>query len=41
MWKSNVNSLVPHRVLGKMGFGAPYKQMPVKVYKTPVEECVL
>lgn len=41
VWKSNVNSLVPHRVLGKMGFGAPYKQLPVKVYKTPVEECVL
>ena len=41
VWKSNVNSLVPHRVLGKMGFGAPYKQVPVKVYKTPHEECVL
>ena len=41
VWKSNVNSLIPHRVLGKMGFGAPYKQVPVKVCKTPVEECVL
>ncbi len=41
VWKSNVNSLVPHRVLGKMGFGAPYKQLPVKVYKTPNEECIL
>ena len=41
VWKSNVNSLVPHRVLGKMGFGAPYKQLPVKVYKTPVEEQIL
>ncbi len=41
VWKSNVNSLVPHRVLGKMGFGAPYKQLPAKVYKTPAEECVL
>lgn len=41
VWKSNINSLVPHRVLGKMGFGAPYKQLPVKVYKTPNEELVL
>ena len=41
VWKSNVNSLVPHRVLGKMGFGAPYKQLPVKIYKTPVERQVL
>ena len=41
VWKSNVNSLIPHRVLGKMGFGAPYKQVPVKVYRTPNEERVL
>ena len=41
VWKSNINSLVPHRVLGKMGFGAPYKQLPVKIYKTAVDERVL
>ena len=41
VWKSNVNSLVPHRVLGKMGFGAPYKQLPAKIYKTPVESQIL
>ena len=41
VWKSNVNSLIPHRVLGKMGFGAPYKQVPVKVYRTPSVERVL
>lgn len=41
VWKSNVNSLVPHRVLGQMGFGAPYKQLPAKIYKTPVESQIL
>ena len=25
MWKSNINSLVPHSRNGKLGFGAPYK----------------
>lgn len=25
VWKSNVNSLVPHFNVGKLGFGAPYK----------------
>ena len=32
-WKSNINSLVPHREIGKLGFGAPYKQLICKVYK--------
>ncbi|UWG98956.1 molybdopterin-dependent oxidoreductase [Dehalobacter sp. DCM] len=33
VWESNVNSLVPHKVIGKLGFGAPYKSLPCKVYK--------
>ncbi|MGI6218208.1 MAG: molybdopterin dinucleotide binding domain-containing protein, partial [Coriobacteriales bacterium] len=33
VWKSNLNSMVPHKVIGKMGFGAPYKDLPVKVVK--------
>lgn len=27
VWKSNVNEMEPHKVIGKMGFGAPYKAM--------------
>jgi anaerobic selenocysteine-containing dehydrogenase len=33
VWKSNVNSLIPHKEVGKLGFGAPYKSMMVKVRK--------
>jgi anaerobic selenocysteine-containing dehydrogenase len=33
VWKSNVNSLIPHKEVGKLGFGAPYKSMMVKVSK--------
>jgi anaerobic selenocysteine-containing dehydrogenase len=36
VWKSNVNSLIPHRAVGKMGFGAPYKSMICKI--SPVAE---
>ena len=25
VWKSNVNELLPHKEIGKLGFGAPYK----------------
>lgn len=25
VWRSNINSLVPHKHIGKLGFGAPYK----------------
>lgn len=32
-WRSNVNSLVPHKNVGKMGFGAPYKGIMCKIYK--------
>lgn len=31
-WKSNINELVPHREIGKLGFGAPYKSLICKVY---------
>jgi anaerobic selenocysteine-containing dehydrogenase len=33
VWKANVNSLVPHKNIGKLGFGAPLKQMICKVSK--------
>lgn len=33
VWKSNVNSLVPHRAIGKIGFGAPFKSVICKIYK--------
>ena len=25
VWRSNINSLVPHKHIGKLGYGAPYK----------------
>ena len=28
IWKTSFNQLMPHRVLGKTGFGAPYKCLP-------------
>jgi anaerobic selenocysteine-containing dehydrogenase len=30
---SNINNLIPHKLIGKMGFGAPYKCIICKVYK--------
>ncbi|MGV8083993.1 MAG: molybdopterin-dependent oxidoreductase [Coriobacteriia bacterium] len=33
VWEANVNQLIPHKEIGKMGFGAPYKCLPCKVYK--------
>lgn len=30
---SNINNLIPHETIGKLGFGAPYKCMICKVYK--------
>lgn len=33
VWESNINTLVPHKHIGKLGFGAPFKQMICKVYK--------
>lgn len=32
VWDSNVNSLMPHKVVGPTGFGAPYKCLPAKIY---------
>ena len=32
VWKSSLNSLIPHREIGKFGFGAPYKNVICKVY---------
>lgn len=33
VWEANINQLVPHHKVGKMGFGAPFKCMICKVYK--------
>lgn len=33
VWKSNINELVPHKVIGKLGFGAPYKALCCKISK--------
>ncbi len=27
VWQSNINTMVPHKHIGKLGFGAPFKQM--------------
>ncbi|NTW28966.1 MAG: molybdopterin-dependent oxidoreductase [Coriobacteriia bacterium] len=36
VWKSNINELVPHKHVGRMGFGAPYKCNICKI--TPLAE---
>jgi anaerobic selenocysteine-containing dehydrogenase len=33
VWEANINTLVPHKNIGKLGFGAPLKQMICKVYR--------
>lgn len=33
VWRSNINNLVPHKHIGKMGFGAPFKCLLCKVVK--------
>ncbi|MGV8084182.1 MAG: molybdopterin-dependent oxidoreductase [Coriobacteriia bacterium] len=38
VWRSNINELVPHFHVGKMGFGAPFKCLLCNVTKGKVEE---
>ena len=33
-WEANINSLIPHKCIGKLGFGAPYKNLMCKIYKS-------
>ena len=33
VWRSNINELVPHKNVGKLGFGAPFKCLICKVEK--------
>jgi anaerobic selenocysteine-containing dehydrogenase len=33
VWESNINNLVPHKHIGKLGFGAPFKCLICKIYK--------
>lgn len=33
VWKTSINSLIPHKSISKLGFGAPYKNVMCKIYK--------
>ena len=33
VWKCSVDSLIPHNHMGKLGFGAPFKNVICKVYR--------
>ncbi|MBE3581544.1 MAG: hypothetical protein IMW96_07940 [Thermoanaerobacteraceae bacterium] len=33
VWEANVNLLVPHKHIGRLGFGAPFKCIICNVYK--------
>ena len=33
VWKSYINSLIPHRAIGRIGFGAPFKNVACKISK--------
>ena len=33
VWKSNINTLIPHSRQGKLGFGAPFRTTLVKISK--------
>jgi anaerobic selenocysteine-containing dehydrogenase len=37
VWKSSVNSLMPHKEIGKLGLGALYKSLPCKLYRADAE----
>ena len=38
VWKSNVNTLVPHSRMGRLGFGAPFRTMLVNFEKAKAED---
>lgn len=38
VWKSNINTLIPHSRMGKLGFGAPFRTTLVKISKASEEE---
>ena len=33
VWKSNINSLMPHKEIGKLGLGSHYGALPCKIYR--------
>jgi anaerobic selenocysteine-containing dehydrogenase len=33
VWESNINTLIPHKHIGKLGFGGPFKSILCKVYR--------
>lgn len=41
VWKSNINSLVPHAHNGKLGFGAPFKALLCNISKANNEDDLL
>jgi len=38
VWRSNINNLIPHRNVGKLGFGAPFKCMICDVSRVDNDE---
>jgi len=34
VWEANINMLIPHNEIGKLGFGAPYKSLICKIYRS-------
>lgn len=38
VWESNINTLIPHKHIGKLGFGAPFKSLICKAYKVEEQE---
>lgn len=40
VWKSNINTLIPHSRMGKLGFGAPFRTTLVKISKASEEDLV-
>ena len=33
VWKSNINELMPHKEIGKLGLGSHYGALPCKIYR--------
>ena len=33
VWKSNINELMPHKEIGKLGLGSHYGAIPCKIYR--------
>ena len=40
VWKSNINTLIPHSRMGKLGFGAPFRTTLVKISKAHEDDLI-